>query len=251
MGRNMLEFTKWILFGGLGLGICFFTLQKPFPKIDTNTRTAADIWAKKIEESIDKKAWDRTDVVMWTFANNNHIWDKKRKLHILQSNKKTTIQSLHSRKGITNRDSKDWTEATQKIKDRSYAAWINDSFWLNPLAKLFDEGTQRYIVESNGSKGLMVSYMQGGMTPGDSYVWFTDEQNQPTHWRMWVSIIPIGGVENTWENWTKLPTGAWISTEHDFGPVSLSISNVRGGNLQNLFDQDPFEPFCSVFPEDC
>ena len=91
----MLEFTKWILFGGLGLAVGFFALQKPFPKIDTNTCANADIWARNIEESIDKKAWDRTDVVMWTFANNNHIWDKKRKLHILQSNKKTTIQSLH------------------------------------------------------------------------------------------------------------------------------------------------------------
>ena len=247
----MLEIAKWILFGGLGLGIGLFALQKPLPQIDDATCTEADLWAKKIETSINKKAWDTTDVVMWTFANNNHIWDKRRKLHILQSSKQTTIQSLHSRKGITNRDSTRWTQATQKVKDRSYAAWINDSFWLNPLAKLFDEGTQRYIVESDGYKGLMVSYMQGGITPGDSYVWFTDEHNKPTHWRMWVSIIPIGGVENTWENWKKLPTGAWISTKHDFGPVSLTISNVKGGSLQDLFDQDPFAPFCSLFPEDC
>ena len=39
----------------------------------TNTRADADIWAE-ISKSQSIKAWDRTDVVMWTFANNNHIW---------------------------------------------------------------------------------------------------------------------------------------------------------------------------------
>ena len=251
MRRKMLDFVKWLVLGIIGLCIGIFSLQEPLPQIDASTSREADLWAKKIESSIDKEAWDRTDIVKWTFANHNHIWDKRRKLHLLQSNNNTTIQSLHSRKGIIQKDSKGWIHAMQKEKDRSYEAWINDSFWLNPLTKLFDEGTQRYIVESNNTKGLMVSYMKGGITPGDSYVWFTDEKNKPIRWKMWVSIIPIGGVENTWENWKKLPTGAWISTKHDFGPVSLTISNVKGGSLQDLFDQDPFAPFCSLFPEDC
>ena len=132
----MFDFAKWIFLGGVGISVGLFALQKPLPKIDTNTCTEADLWAKKIEASIDKDAWDRTDLVKWTFANHNHIWDKKRKLHILQSNKHTTIQSLHSRMGIIQKDSKDWRQATQNEKDRSYATWINDSFWLNPLTKL-------------------------------------------------------------------------------------------------------------------
>ena len=51
IGRNMLEIAKWILFGGLGLGIGLFALQKPLPQIDDATCTEADLWAKKIETS--------------------------------------------------------------------------------------------------------------------------------------------------------------------------------------------------------
>jgi hypothetical protein len=35
--------------------------------------------------------------------------------------------------------------------------------------------------------------------PGDSYVWFVTKITKA--WRMWVSIIPVGGLETTWEDW--------------------------------------------------
>jgi hypothetical protein len=36
--------------------------------------------------------------------------------------------------------------------------------------------------------------------PGDSYV-VRRPKLQPKAWRMWVSIIPVGGLETTWEDW--------------------------------------------------
>ena len=58
---------------------------------------------------------------------------------------------------------------------------------------------------------------------------------------MWVSILPVGGVSCTWESWTPLQTGAVISREHDFGPLTLALSEVRGaGTLADLGEADAF-----------
>ena len=37
-------------------------------------------------------------------------------------------------------------EDAQKAIDTAYAYWINDSFWLNPLVKLFDDGVERALL---------------------------------------------------------------------------------------------------------
>jgi hypothetical protein len=52
----------------------------------------------------------------------------------------------------------------------------------------------------DNQEALMITYASGGSTPGDSYVWFVDQNYMPKAWRMWVSIIPV--VETTWEEKT-------------------------------------------------
>ena len=243
---------KWFLFGFLTLGTWLFFLHKPLPQIDPSTKVQADLWAKQIEQASNKNAWDTTDVVVWTFVGrHHHIWDKKRKLHTLKKGDQTTIQSLHSRNAIYKEAKKDWRIASETEKNNAYNAWINDSFWLNPLSKLFDEGTQRHVVHIDGKDGLMISYMQGGLTPGDSYVWFVDQNNRPIHWKLWVSVIPIGGLGNSWEDWKQISTGAWISTNHKFGFVTMEISNLQGGSIQDIFETDPFENYCQYYEFDC
>jgi len=53
---------------------------------------------------------------------------------------------------------------------------------------------------------------------------------------MWVQIIPIGGIETTWDGWTELTTGAKVSTQHEgWGRMMTFISNVEGAeNLESL-----------------
>ncbi|MEL6864257.1 MAG: hypothetical protein AAFP19_07560, partial [Bacteroidota bacterium] len=97
-------------------------------------------------------------------------------------------------------------------------------------------------------EGLLVSYSSGGVTPGDSYLWILDESGQPVAWKMWVSIIPIGGLEFSWEDWMELPTGAKIATMHKSSLLDLDMSNIKAGHslLDLGFKQDPFGPIVTA-----
>ncbi|MGB6036872.1 MAG: hypothetical protein WBG42_11440, partial [Cryomorphaceae bacterium] len=68
-----------------------------------------------------------------------------------------------------------------------------------------------------------------------AYLWILDENYLPTSYKMWVSIIPIGGVEATWENWVE-KGGAMISTSHKMGPLEIPIGNLEVGNSPEDFD---------------
>ena len=149
---------------------------------------------------------------------------------------------------ITGLAYKNGTQISGKDADKMIrTAWeyfCNDSFWLNPIVKLFDPGTTRSMVKlKDGREGVMVSYSGGGVTPGDSYVWIMGKDDLPTLWKMWVKVIPVGGLKASWEDWITLETGAKVATAHDMaGMIKLLISDVKGAtDLAGLgITSDPF-----------
>ena len=196
--------------------------------------------ATKIEESINKKAWEQTGIVTWNFAGARHIWDKKREFHSYTRGNNTVLHSLKGNGGVLVQRGKKQKESKKWIQ-KAYNAWINDSFWLNPLVKFRDEGVELKTMTYDEEQVLLVHFTSGGNTPGDTYMWFVDEQFRPKMWRMWVSVVPIGGTSISWEGWTQLSTGAWVSTQHKSGPVTLELSSVKGAkHWSDLFDTDPF-----------
>jgi hypothetical protein len=176
----------------------------------------ADALAHKIEAWVNKDAWDKTGVVRFTFRDKHvHLWDKQRGFLVVTSGDVEAQLDLWDHGGFASKGGVELTgDDAKKALDDAWKYFCNDTFWLNPLAKLFDSGTTREVVTMDGKRGLKITYGSGGVTPGDSYVWFVDDDGRPTSVRMWVSVLPIKGIEFTWDGWVTLPTGAKVATNH-------------------------------------
>jgi len=135
---------------------------------------------------------------------------------------------------------KNGTEVTNDQKDKliqeAWSYWCNDSFWMFAPFKAFDPGTKRTVVKTEkGQKGLMVSYESGGVTPGDGYLWLLGEDNIPTGYKMWTSIIPVKGMYMSWENWKTLKGGSKVAISHKSPLLSFDMKDVEEGESPSSF----------------
>ncbi len=243
--KRVLKFFGYLLLGFviiMTVGYCSVNRKLP-----TGTQgDKAEALAQKMLAAVDKPAWDTTHVISWTFRGaHKHLWDKQR--HLAQVEWKdykalvdvNTVTGKVWEKGEEITD----TEKSGKLVRKAWEYFLNDSYWLNPVVKIFDPGTERRIVDlEDGKEGLMVTYTSGGTTPGDSYLWILDDNHLPTAWRMWVKIIPVGGMETSWEGWMTLPTGAKVATEHKSKIISIPLTDIKAAtSLKEYgFEEDPF-----------
>jgi hypothetical protein len=248
---------KWfvIVVGALCalIAVAFFLIDEPLP--EGRAGPEADALASRLEQAVNIEAWHRTGAVRWEFAGRQrHLWDRTRKVARVQWGDTTALVRLDDQRGRAYHDGQELQgDEARRAIERAYAFWVNDSFWLNPLAMFRGDAVQRELVRlEDGGEGLLITFSSGGLTPGDSYLWLADENGLPRAWRMWVSIIPIGGVATSWEGWQTLSTGARVATTH-VGPIGLTIelTDVAGApTLSELVDgPDPFEPLFELIPE--
>jgi hypothetical protein len=212
---------------------------------------AADELAHRLEAVSGADGWSKTMAITWTHGGrSSHLWDRHRNYDRVRWKDYEVLLDITGRRGIAREHGQAVTgEKRAKLVERAWALWANDSFWLNPLVKLFDEGVSRKKIDRpTGESGLLVTYSSGGVTPGDSYFWILPKDGLPTAWRMWVSILPIKGLMVSWDRWETLPTGARISTEHHLGPITLELTGLRGAErLEELTGAtDPFAPLGSA-----
>lgn len=244
-----MRILKWLL----GIIAVLFLALFIFIKVSSETMPTgttgaeADALANKVLAAIDKPAWDTTGVVQWTFKGAHHfLWDKKRNLVKVNWDDNEVLVVLDETTGKAWKNGVEVTgDEGDKLVKAAWSHFCNDSFWLNAPAKVFDPGTERSIIDlPNGKKGLMITYKSGGVTPGDSYLWMLDDNGLPTSYKMWVSIIPVGGMEFTWEDYKTLSTGAKIATNHASKVLGIDITNLKAATDLASFglSNDPFQP---------
>ena len=247
--KNLKKLLKWT---GILLGLIVLVLFSVYliyneSKPVGQSGPEADALANKMFMAINKNAWDSTAIIQWTFKGmHDFVWDKDRNLVKVSWDDKVVLLDTKSVSGKAFENGVEVSaDKADKLVKAAWSYFCNDSFWLNAPAKAFDPGTERSIVKlEDGGNALMVTYTSGGVTPGDSYLWILDENGLPKSWKMWVSIIPIGGIEFTWENWMDLSTGARIASLHHHKLIDLDISNLKAGTSLSSFGlkNDPFVP---------
>ncbi|AUP77493.1 hypothetical protein [Flavivirga eckloniae] len=214
----------------LFFGFLFFKYNEDLP---TGVQgKEADALAYKMLEALDYDAFKSTNYIEWSFKNRHHYkWDKENnvcqvywkdfKVNLDLNDETNHKAFVHSFKVES--------DMAKGLIEKAVKYFNNDSFWLLAPYKVFDEGAERRVVKlNNGNKALLVTYTSGGLTPGDSYLWLLDSLGKPTSFKMWTSLLPIDGVEATWNNWTTTESGAQLPTFHNLLVFGIEINHVKG-----------------------
>lgn len=220
----------------------FWWCNEPLPKGASPEK--ADELADKMLSTLNLEAWEEIEVIQWLYPGGHHyIWDKRNNNVLVKWDGNEVYLHTLTQDGLA--FSQEQPVDTSKLVSEALSHFYNDSFWLIAPYKCKDPGTTRYLVENeNGDPQLMVKYSSGGVTPGDTYLWKLDSNYRPVSWKFWVQIVPIGGMEFTWECW-KNYEGAQISTCHD-GLLKLEITDLRTGKLTELANPQEYQRFLQL-----
>lgn len=208
----------------------------------------ADALARRMERAVAADAWARTGAVRFTFHGAHQwLWDRAgSRARLRDDDTEVLFHTDGARRGVAFEDGEPLSgEALDLALERAWSAFCNDTFWLNPVVKLFDDGVRRSTVtlpaEDGGGVGLLVEYGSGGVTPGDAYLWLLGPDDRPVAWKMWVQILPIGGVRVGFSDYRALDTGAVVSTRHEGALFTLELTDVAGAANLAALEPGAFE----------
>jgi len=219
-----------IILAFISYGVLYYLYNKPIPTGESGPE--ADALAYRMLDALNYKNFNNTKILEWSFRGDHHYkWNKEKEIvTVTWDNTIVHLDLITPQSSIAEVNNvKTNYEETQDLIEKAQNYFNNDSFWLVAPFKAFDRGTERYLVDmEDGSEALLVTYTQGGDTPGDSYLWIIEPSGRPKSFKLWTKIIPIGGVEASWEEWIETESGVILPTLHKLGPFSISMGDVKG-----------------------
>ena len=206
-------------------------LNEPLPEGEKGPH--AEALAQKMSLALRSEAFEQTRFLEWEFSGiHTYRWDRQQHTAevkwkdfkvLLDLNDYNNSEVWQDKTAVSD------TEERQSLIRKAVDFFNNDSFWLAAPYKIYDQGVERRLVTTDeGNEALLVTYTSGGSTPGDSYLWILDEQGFPMAFKMWVKIIPVGGLKAGWGQWTTTDSGAFLPTGHRIFLFDLALENVKG-----------------------
>ncbi|MBD1261328.1 hypothetical protein HZY62_12055 [Maribacter polysiphoniae] len=218
----------------VGAFVIYLIYNEPVPVGQPGPQ--ADALAHKMVNAVNGKAYSHTRYIEWSFRDGKHRykWDKELgKVSVTWDDTTVNLNLNNPQKSQVTKVGEVISD-TKKRKsaiEKSISMFNNDSFWLVAPFKVFDKGVVRSMVNmDDGTEALLVSYTSGGSTPGDSYLWELQPNGFPKSFKMWVSIIPLGGIKATWDDWQLTESGAFLPKAHQLGPMTIDMGDVKGYN---------------------
>lgn len=221
-----------ILIVFVGFGILYYLYNEPLPTGESGPE--ADALAYRMLDALNYEKFNNSRIVEWSFRDDHtYKWDReKATVNVAWGENMVDLDLISPSSSIAYKNGERVAyEESQGLIENAQSYFNNDSFWLVAPYKVFDNGTERYLVDlEDGSEGLLITYQKGGNTPGDSYLWILERNGKPKSFKMWVKIIPIGGLEASWDSWQNTENGALLPTSHSFGPMTISMGEVKAYN---------------------
>lgn len=247
---------KKIVLGVIGVivtlvvGGCVALQVMSDPRPSGSSGADADELARSVQQAAGIDGWQQTGALRFQLSDRSpeHLWDRERGLVRAKKGDREVFLRTADQSGVVlvNGERKDDPDAVKS----AWSRFINDSFWIYPFRTFFDDGVSRSVVDTEeDGRGLLIEYGSGGVTPGDAYLWILDANNRPTAWRMWVSVIPLGGMRAGWSDWQKQPNGLWISYVKSGAGLEMKHKAEVAATLAELVPgDDPFAPLFAAAP---
>ncbi|MDC0960539.1 hypothetical protein OAR37_03805 [Flavobacteriaceae bacterium] len=212
------------------LTLFLFTNNKPLP--EGKQGEEADQLAREMLESLSYDSYKNTEYIEWTFrGKTQYQWFKNQgRCTVIWENVEVELNLIKKERSLVFLDETEYNGPDKiNIINKALSKFNNDSFWLVAPFKVFDSGTERRLVKvENENDALLVTYTKGGNTPGDSYLWYLNNESIPIAYEMWVQKYPLGGIPATWEEWITTSRGAKLPQLHKIWFYELKLSSVQG-----------------------